>query len=378
MMKLILIFCSICWLQFAFAIGGIDSLMILKETELVQQLDQLRNSKTNAERFSINDVFKQTFKEVLKMRGAYSYSFSKLKSVGVIDSPDKSLRIINWNVELEDNTQLYTCFFMYKYEKNDDYTVVELTDNSIMLPQKPDEQLDNTNWYGALYYQIIPHEKTSKRMYTILGWDGNSTMSTMKVVDVVTLGSKSVKFGSPIFKMNDGVKKRLFFEYAEEASMVLRYEAQEKRIVYDHLSPEAPNLVGIYSYYVPDMTYDALVWKNNKWVLKEDVIGTNKEDPEKIQVYVQDEKTGEVVRRSVKNKWVDPSDKNAPGGANIHVATRTNEEDIKEEVSVPSTKSDDQVKRELDSRTSRWDRRDPNDLESVYGTKRRRWKLFKH
>ena len=57
MMKLILIFCSICWLQFAFAIGGIDSLMILKETELVQQLDQLRNSKTNAERFSINDVF---------------------------------------------------------------------------------------------------------------------------------------------------------------------------------------------------------------------------------------------------------------------------------------------------------------------------------
>ena len=46
MVKLILIFCSICWLQFAFAIGGIDSLMILKETELVNfNFDELKNMK---------------------------------------------------------------------------------------------------------------------------------------------------------------------------------------------------------------------------------------------------------------------------------------------------------------------------------------------
>jgi len=377
MMKLILAICCLCSLQVACAHVSSDSLLILNEINLAKELDILRNAKTNSERITANDVFKQTFKDVLKMRGAYAYPFSKLKSVGVIDSPDKTLRIINWNVELEDNTQVYTCFFLYKYEKNDDYTLLELTDNSMMLPQKPDEVLDNENWYGALYYQIIPHEKSAKRMYTLLGWDGNTSMSTMKVVDVVTLGSKSIKLGSPMFKTNDGIKKRLFFEYAEEASMVLRYETLDKRIVFDHLSPEAPNLVGIYSYYVPDMTYDALVWKNNKWVLKEDVIGTNKDAPDKIHVYVQDEKTGEVVRRSVRNKWVDPSDKNAPGGANIHVATRTEEEDVKESTSPPN-KTEDQVKSELDRRASRWDRRDPNDLESVYGTKRKRWKLFKH
>ena len=103
--------------------------------------------------------------------------------------------------------------------------------------------------------------------------------------------------------------------------MALNYEEHRGRIIFDHLSPESPNLKNYRSYYVPDMSYDAFELHSNKWVLQEDVIGTNNEaDPKKQIIYVTDPKTGKVEAKEIKVKWINPEDANNPNGGAEHVA----------------------------------------------------------
>ena len=52
----------------------------------------------------------------------------------------------------------------------------------------------------------------------------------------------------------------------------MKFEEKYGRVVMDHLSPEAPSLEGLHSYYVPDLSYDSYAYNGAYWVLTEDVI----------------------------------------------------------------------------------------------------------
>lgn len=326
------------------------------ETRLFTLLEALRNSTTDADKSTHNTAFKTELKEVLKHTESFIHPFSTLSSVGFINSSDKQVRIVNWNVEQEDKSQRYYGFVQHFDKRGKILEVTELVEDVFGLAQ-PDDIVEASSWYGALYYKIIPVKKGSKTIYTVLGWDGNSTVSNIKLVDAMYINGSSVKFGSPIFKIGKEIKKRLFYEHSEEVTMVLRYEEDRQRIMMDHLSPESPSLKGYYSFYVPDLSYDALKYEDSKWVLHEDVVGVNPErsdDP--ISAYTKDPKTGKLVKRKIKNTWVDPSDAAAPAGGNEHVAA-TPEETVKTE------KSDEpKVKREKGEKK---DKRDPSEL-SIY------------
>jgi hypothetical protein len=335
-----------------------------REDSLVILLNELRAAKDDWAKEEKNAVFKDYLKETLNDKAAFTYPFTKLKTVGFIDSPDGQLRIVNWNVEQDDQTQKYFCFILHYDKRKKSAELSELVDNSINLPMKPDGILEAENWYGALYYKIIPTDKGSKTLYTLLGWDGNSSMSTMKLIDVLYFSGDDPKLGSPIFKMKDVSQKRIFFEHSKKAVMSLKYEQQYDRIIFDHLSPETPDLAGFYSFYVPDFSYDAFVWENNKWVLHEDVIGVNKGGDEKQAVYVKNERTGKVEKKEIKNKWVNPEDQSAPGGGSEHVAV-TPDQDLQN----PAAQKED-----LDKKVTKKDKRDPSNLNSTLGTQKRKKK----
>ena len=125
------------------------------EQELDSLLDVLRTAETNAEKSSANAEFKQLMTQALNEPGALSYDFTLLETVGVIDSPDKQVRIVNWNVEQEDFSHTYHCFVLYNDNKKDEVRVTELVDMSFGMPSQPTEIIDHENWYGALYYKII-------------------------------------------------------------------------------------------------------------------------------------------------------------------------------------------------------------------------------
>lgn len=324
------------------------------ETELVHLLDQLRSAKDNAEKNQANAKFKSRLEETIRLDGAFDYPFSQLKSMGSIKSPDGAFRLFNWNVEQDDLTQKYYCYILTFDVRTKKYKTIELRDNSFMLPPKPEEILEADNWYGALYYKIIPMKKGSKTLYTVLGWDGNNSMSTMKVIDVLNFTGGTVRLGSPVFKMPKETLKRVFFEFAKKTTMYLSYEEQYNRIIFDHLSPETPALTGLYSMYVPDLSHDAFVLDAGKWYLVEDVVGVNAKGTETITVSYKDDKTGEIKERKIKNKWEEPS--------KSHVAT-TPEDQMKEQAG--ENPKQNEVKADKKD-----DRKNPQSYNPVSGTKK--------
>ena len=136
--------------------------------------------------------------------------------------------------------------------------------------------MDNKNWYGALYYEIIYIKKKGRKYYTLLGWDGNNDVSTKKIVDVMYFSGKEIiKFGASIFRAGKTTTKRFIIEYNANSNISVRYEKEENRIVFDHLIPIRKDLYGLYEYYVPDGTYNALKYINGKWILKNDIDANN-------------------------------------------------------------------------------------------------------
>lgn len=290
-----------------------------REAELASLLDSVRTQNKDTEKKKWNNEFKKVLVSTLDEPTIFNQQFTKLKTLGVIDSPDQMVRIVNWNIELEDGTQQYTAFVLHKDLKKDKHKVFELIDNSMMLPGKPEETLEHTMWYGALYYHIIPVTKNGKTYYTVLGWDGGTRRSNTKLIDVIYFTGNSLKLGFPLFKTPKGTAKRMFYEHSERSYMSLKYEEEYKRIIFDHLMPENPHMEGIYEYYIPDMSYDAFVLEDGKWILHEDVIGVNKKQ-NTVSLHTIDSKTGEISSKEVESKWVDPTGERGPGSSDSHVA----------------------------------------------------------
>lgn len=326
----------------------------IEEEKLNDLLLDLRIAETEDERQEKNKIFKAALEQVLQNPLAINYSFSKLETVGFIDSPDGKMRIVNWNVEKEDFSHDYFCFVLHEEERKGDYHVTELKDISFGMPMQPTEIIGSNEWYGALYYRIIPFEKSGKTQYAVLGWDYYSEASQMRIIDVMYFTGKTLKLGSPVFKVGKETHKRMMYEHSKKASMSLTYEENRHRIIFDHLSPEAPSMVEFRSFYVPDMSYDAFVLEGSRWVLHEDVIGTNPEQNNNGRqvVYIRNEKTGEIERKEIKAKWMNPEDADAPAGGSEHVAVTP--DDV--------VNSENEAKDNSEPTVNKRDKRDPSTL----------------
>ena len=88
--------------------------------------------------------------------------------------------------------------------------LVALIDMHDAYEKKPIGTVDYTDWYGALYYKIIPFENGNKTEYLLLGWDGGTAGSNYKILDVLVLGKKSVRFGSPVLFQIISYKNELY------------------------------------------------------------------------------------------------------------------------------------------------------------------------
>jgi hypothetical protein len=331
----------------------------LAERELLlnTKLEALRAAKTDDDIETLNLEFKNEMASFLKLEGAFTYPISKLKTIALLDSPDKLVRIINWNLEYSDMSYSYCGFVMRWDEDKEELKITELIDKVDPYSAKPTGVIDAKNWYGALYYKIIPIEYNGKIEYTLLGWDGGTTGSNFKIIDVLTFSGNNVKFGSPVFIKKKEVLKRVVFEYSDKSSMSLKYEDKYGRIVFDHLSPESPTLAGVYSFYVPDFSYDAFLWENESWVLNEDVIANNEEEVKKNQTnYVVNEKTGEIKKKKGKDGWINPADPNRKNDIG-HVAR------VPEINTINEDDNNAKPKKKLFWR----DRRDPNKLSVTTG-----------
>jgi len=332
------------------------------EDQLNAKLMELRAAKTEQEMLHSNVLFTQEMRNFLQQKGAFQYKFTKLKSIADLNSDDGLVRIIHWNLEFPDFSYSYSGFVL-RWDADEEKTnIAELIDVNDPYTPIPESILDAKNWYGALYYKMITMEYNGESQYVLLGWDGGTTSSNFKIIDVLSFRGNAVKLGSPIFVNKKKIAKRVVFEYSDKSSMALRMDEKRNRIVFDHLSPENPSLTGVYSFYVPDFSYDAYVWAEDRFVLEEDVIAVNDPLEEKPSaVYVLDPKTGRPVKQNYKLTWIDPEDPNRRGDIS-HVARTPDSEQA------PTA---DENPEEVIPKRKWWDRRNPNKLSVTTGKYKR-------
>lgn len=293
----------------SFVIGQTD--LEKEELKLNEELLNFRTEFTASGMDKANISFASKMKDFLLLDGAYNYTFKHLETVAILDSPDGKIRIVNWNIEYPDFSYSFGGFVMHKNNKK--ASIFELKDSFDPYQSKPNGIVNETNWYGALYYKIIPFLNGRNTEYLLLGWDGGTTGSNYKILDVLSVAKKHIYFGSPVFKTNGDLSKRIVFEYSDRANMTMRYEEKYGRIVMDHLSPEAPSMEGVYSYYVPDFSYDAYIFDGRFWKLKEDIIAVNNPQKANNEFIQLNPRTGRLEKKRFKKDWINPTNSGVKG-----------------------------------------------------------------
>jgi hypothetical protein len=189
----------------------------------------IQKSDNDSIRQSLNSLFRKTLKAAIEIPGSFAYPFDSLKKLAKITSGDKKFRIYNWNLPVTDGSNRYFCFLQIPEDtRKNNFRIIELRDRSDSIPDPEHSTLSSSNWYGALYYKIIPKDSQTGMIYTLLGWEGKNQSEMQKIIEILTFDDKNFPhFGKTIFnKYKDGENKRVIFRYSPLATMVLRYEEQ--------------------------------------------------------------------------------------------------------------------------------------------------------
>ncbi len=235
--------------------------------EVIRLRQRVIDAKTESARIVQNDSFKVALHDFLKTDSSFTVSLEGVSFIGDLFAPDGRVRFILWNLPLDNGTYRYYGFLQTKLKKKGPVQLTELTDGADNFSRPDFKTLKEDEWYGALYYEIVPFKRNKTTAYALLGWRGVNTALQTKVIDVLTFTkSGSPRFGAPVFKMGIRANKRVIFKHAKEAYMALRYIPKEKSIVYNRLYPKREDLAEIYEFYVPEIgIFDGLQLKRGNW-----------------------------------------------------------------------------------------------------------------
>ena len=235
------------------------------EDSLNHYFTTLASETNNEHKIEINNKILNYFREALKDEESFYYPFFDLEHVGIISSDDERLRIITWNLPYNDRTHKYFGFIQYKKNRRS-YDVYELNDKSLEIKNPEQAILNNKNWYGALYYQIITNKYKGTEYYTLLGADLNDLLTKKKIIEILYFDNDDQPvFGKQVFKNKTYPLSRVIFEFNGQTNMTLTFDKEKEMIVFDHLSPSRPSLKGQFEFYGPDFSYDGLKFERGIW-----------------------------------------------------------------------------------------------------------------
>jgi len=250
------------------------------ELKLMGLSEQMVTSRDEETRLTSAKYFIRTLVRTLHVKGSYFYPFDSLKSVSLLSSPDDLFRIITWNIATNDENFRYFGVIQLnplKTKRIKDTTNLRpyypLIDRSDSIKNPFYAEVDQEHWWGAMYYKIIRTTTQKGTFYTLLGWDGATSRSNKKLVDVLSFKNNKPVFGAPLFDIDAKEKLyRMIWEFTNSASITLRYEEKRKILVYENIVPPKPGNEGMYETYVPDGSYDYMIWKNGTWKKQKEML----------------------------------------------------------------------------------------------------------
>ena len=244
--------------------------------DLEGMFSRIRENLNPKEKLAINDSIKLIIENYVASDTVFNHRFSNLRFLGQITSPDSLVKIITWNLILEDGANRYFCYIIKRTFRGAKPGIYKLSGIYSEAPIRSDTIYSESNWYGALYYDIKPFIAGKETSYVLLGIDYGNSFITRKLIDVLSFGSgNSLVFGKKCFTDGKQVLPRVVFEYAATAVMSLKF-VTNVTIVFDHLSPSSPELKDNRQFYGPDFSFDSYTLENGMWRFKSDIDARNK------------------------------------------------------------------------------------------------------
>jgi hypothetical protein len=232
---------------------------------------RVRENHSPAEKLIVNDSIKAIIESYAGSDTVFKHRFSNLRFLGQITSPDSLVKILTWNLILEDGGNRYFCYIIRRSSPGSGKTVFKLSGIYNEAPIRTDTIYSQSNWYGALYYDIRPYVSGKETSYILLGIDYGNSFITRKIIDVLSFSSdNSLVFGKMSFTDGKMLTPRVVFEFASTAVMTLRFYTASS-IVFDHLSPVSPEMKDNRQFYGPDFSYDSYDLENGLWRLKSNI-----------------------------------------------------------------------------------------------------------
>jgi hypothetical protein len=237
---------------------------------------RLIGSNSDVERQNANDSILTFIRSYVRSDSIFNHSFD-IRNLGQITSSDSTLKIVSWNLLLDDYKGEYFTYLIRKSPEANSNIVYELSASFSADSIKTMTTYEPLNWYGALYYDIKHVKSGNGVYYMVLGLNLSNPEVTRKIIDVLDFGTgKSLIFGRKCFEKDGQIKYREVFEYSSEGMMSLRFTS-ENSIVFDHLVPFSPELKGNPKFYGPDYSYDAYQRNGNTWKFSLNVDARNEE-----------------------------------------------------------------------------------------------------
>jgi hypothetical protein len=231
--------------------------IVAYQDSLLRLNREIYSAGNNQQRFAKNAAFVKTLVTVLKAPNSFSFQFDSLQSVSQVVSPDQSFKVYSWFVPTDDGA--YRFFGSIQMHTADGslklFPLIDDTENF----KDTNAVTNNKKWFGSRYYEIIPIKNPGKpTCYALLGWKGNTSKTSKKVIEILSFENDQPVFGKAIIEGQKAAvaKNRIVFEYNKLNSMTLRWDKAAGMIVLDHLAPFNPQMIGNYEYYASDLSFD--------------------------------------------------------------------------------------------------------------------------
>jgi hypothetical protein len=259
--------------------GVAKSQVSAKTTPQVLQglFDRLVDNYNDNDRIRLNDSIRMILDGYVKSDTVFTHKFTNLRYLGQIMSPDSLLKIITWNLVLENEPGRYFCYFIRKQEHGGENKIYRLSASYNENPVRTDTTYTESIWYGGLYYDLKPYIIDNRRCWVLLGIDYGNSFISRKIIEVLNFSNDdSIIFGRKWFASGDDVKYRDVFEYASNAMMSLKFRS-DSSIVFDHLVPFSASHKDDRQYYGPDYSVDEYKLAGGLWKLTINVDARNPE-----------------------------------------------------------------------------------------------------
>lgn len=258
------IFFLVIFCAFFGSIFSQEKSLLQRENELKILFETLKDNISDSLKVAVNEQITNDLQEALSLPDAFAYPFDNLNYLGKVRATDGQIRIFTWNFE--------TCggwhFSGLVHQKNG--KILPFLSPKTYEPAE-NTKISFTNWYGALYYEVIATKIGRQTVYTLLGWQKSVKNYQTKIVDILVLENEPYFGEKMIEKDENNIVCRRLFQYDNQVVMNLFYDVKSRRILFDHLSPIYAGELMEETTFGPDMSIDCLQFKSKKWRLKEDV-----------------------------------------------------------------------------------------------------------